>query len=139
MLKPALKRISQLSIIIYVSIHISCKLCGATCDINAESLVQRHTYLQGFQVWSHQVEGIGTCAKLCVRLTMCLSFNFDLSSKRCDLNKATLEDNTERGVARATAVYSRIKDWPETVSQENGCNKVRTSSLFRHSSPVLFI
>ena len=139
MLKPALKRISQLSIIIYVSINITCKPCGAICDINAESLVQRQTYLQGFQVWSHQVEGIGTCAKLCVRLTMCLSFNFDLSSKRCDLNNATLEDNTDRGVTKVTSLYSRIKDWPETVSQENCCNKVRTSSLFRHTSPFLFI
>ena len=110
-------------IMVYVSINITCKPCQATCDINAKALVQWHTYLQGFQVWSHQVKAIGTCAKLCVRLTMCLSFNFDLSSKRCDLNNATLEDNTDRGVTRATAVYSRIKEWPETVSQDNFCNR----------------
>ena len=93
--------------------------CVLTCEINADTLVQWNTYFDGFQEWSHAVGSIGACATLCIRLTMCLSFNFDLSSNLCDLNSDLLENNTDRGMTKRSSVYSRIADWPETVIQES--------------------
>ena len=89
--------------------------CVLSCEISADVFVLLNTYYGGDKFWSHSVSGFGTCAKLCMRMTKCESFNFDLSSRDCDLNSDLLENNPHLGKSKRRSVYSRIKDWPEQV------------------------
>ena len=89
--------------------------CVTSNQINADSLVAWDTYYEGQKVWSNPVSNIGTCATMCMRMTMCESFNFDLSSRDCDLNSDLLENNHHLGKSKRRSVYSRIKDWPKQV------------------------
>ena len=84
-------------------------------QINAESLVQRNTYLGGYSIWSNLVSDLGSCATLCIRIKMCVSFNFDLSTGRCELNSKLLENHLHLGKSGENILYSRRQDWPPEV------------------------
>ena len=92
--------------------------CIKTVDkhiINADKLVTWNIYFEGDKFWSTKVAHIGACAVLCVRMTKCLSFNFDLSTLVCEMNSDILTDTDQRGRWNRDSVYSSIKDWPEEV------------------------
>ena len=88
---------------------------ASSYQINADSLVQRNTYLDGFLIWSNLVSDIGLCATLCIRMKMCMSFNFDLSTRKCDLNSELMENHLYNGKSGQNVLYSRSQDWPPEV------------------------
>ena len=85
------------------------------CDINADTLVIANTKLDGFQFWSAPTVDIGSCAKSCVRVKLCVSFNYDFSTKFCDLNSDSLTNQPQALKSVTRAVYSSIATWPPTV------------------------
>ena len=89
---------------------------GLSCDIDASPLVVWGTYLDGFNFWSLTVTDIGSCARSCIRMTVCLSFNFNIRDRTCDLNSDLLENQPGAEIKKPNSAYSRIKDWPREVS-----------------------
>ena len=83
--------------------------------INADELVARNVYFEGDKFWSNKVDDIGNCAVLCVRMTKCLSFNFDLGTRNCEMNSDFLMDVDTDGEYKPNSMYSNIANWPEEV------------------------
>ena len=108
------RRLLDILIICTNLIAVKCTPC-ASCDINADPLVERDTYLNGFKFWDHQMDHIGSCARVCMRMTICKSFNFDLLSRDCELNRELLENHPEGRGRKRNKVYSKISDWPRKV------------------------
>lgn len=108
------RSLSDILIICANLIAVKCTSC-ASCDINADPLVERGTYLNGFKFWDHRVDHIGSCARICMRMTMCKSFNFDLLSRDCELNRELLENHPEGRGRNRNKVYSEISVWPWKV------------------------
>ena len=94
----------------------SWSLHGHACDIDASFIVLYGSYLSGFNFWSLNVSDIGACARACMRMTLCLSFNVDLHAGACDLNSDLLENWSGSQIKQRSRVYSRKKDWPREVS-----------------------
>ena len=94
----------------------SWSIFGHNCDIDANSIILFGTYLSGFNFWSLKVSDIGTCARACIRMTLCLSFNFDLQDGTCELNSGLLENWSGSEIKKLSRVYSSKKDWPREVS-----------------------
>ena len=88
---------------------------AVTETIHADTLVKWNTHFAGDMFWSHKVDHIGTCAALCMRMALCVSFNFDLDSHQCDMNSNRLENHPVRLLWKQNSVYSMIQDWPEKV------------------------
>ena len=89
---------------------------GLACEINADPLVQKDTLLAGQPFWSSPAVDIGACAKACMRLKICSSFNYVLNSTLCELSSDTAENRTGLVSNVTGCVYSDIMDWPATVS-----------------------
>lgn len=86
------------------------------CDIHADSLVRRDVKLDGYQIWSAPTSDLGSCARACVRVKLCLSFNFDLSTRLCDLNSEVIAESQIHRLKKAPGkLYSSISEWPPTV------------------------
>ena len=99
-------------------------LCAKTMDrhpINADDLITRNIHFEGDKFWSNTVEHIGDCAVLCVRMTKCMSFNFDMKTLVCELNSDHLVDADRSGRSRPSSVYSNIRNWPRKVTFCGGC------------------
>lgn len=101
---------------IFICLTLLATLSYVVSDIiNADTLVKWNTYFDGATVWSHTVSHIGTCAVVCMRMTMCVSFNFDLASNKCEMKRDLLESYPSLGIMKQNSVYSRIQDWPKQV------------------------
>ena len=83
--------------------------------VGASAQIQENTYLDGFQFWSLPVAGIEACAMACTRLPLCMSFNFDLYSRNCELNTDVLENQLEGRVSKGGSQYSPLADWVSQV------------------------
>ena len=84
-------------------------------EVHASTLLEANTYFDGFQFWTLPVTDTRSCAMACTRFPLCMSFNFDLYSRTCELNRDVLENHTGRRVSKGGSVYSRIKDWSTEV------------------------
>ena len=96
-------------------ITVFCIAIFITTSACTDSLVLENTKFDGDQIWSASVSDVGACAKACVRLKPCASFNYDISSKVCDLKTDTADlfpENVNYGVGM---FYSAIAGWPESV------------------------
>ena len=108
----------------------SWSLNGHACDIDASSIVLYGSYLSGFNFWSLNVSDIGACARACMRMTLCLSFNFDLQDGTCELNRDLLENWSCSEIKKRSRVYSRKKDWPREVSAIHVCTPLFCTYVF---------
>ena len=84
--------------------------------IHADELVKWNTRYPGDIFWSLNVGHIGACAVMCVRMTKCVTFNFDLESHMCEMNSNAPEYNTGQLLRKRNWVYSKIQDWPRKVN-----------------------
>ena len=106
-------------------------LCAKTMDrrpiktdkqpVNADNLITRNIHFEGDKFWSNTVEHIGDCAVLCVRMTKCMSFNFDMKTLVCELNSDYLVDADHSGRSKPNSVYSSIRNWPIKVTYFTVC------------------
>lgn len=94
-------------------------ICGLnkTADgrdvIQADQYVERDRMLLGFKFWTYIVADIGVCARTCLRVRRCKSFNYQLQTSQCDMNDHPLE-----GYSRTVSngwVWSLIEKWPKEV------------------------
>lgn len=100
----------------YCLVYLSLSFLTVLSDvIHADALVEMDTYFDGYQFWSLPVNGIGACTIACVRTTMCLSFNFDLTDRKCEMNSQVLENHRDFGRSKRKSVYSNIRNWPPEV------------------------
>ena len=83
--------------------------------IQAEEFVIRDKKLDGFAFWSMQVSDIGTCARSCLRVKKCQSFNFKISTRFCDLNDRTRVNSSDNLRMNIGVIYSEIDVWPSEV------------------------
>ena len=83
--------------------------------IDADQYVIRDKKLVGCAFWSLPVSDIGTCARSCLRVKKCKSFNYHISTTHCDMNEHTHE-NQGKSLSRAVGwIYSEIEPWPTKV------------------------
>ena len=94
-------------------IHLS---ASVACDINADKLVSKGQRLVGFQFWSAPTTNFMSCVKACVRVGLCASVNYDLSTKFCDLNAVSSTEYPESVKNSAEVLHSNIAGWPSEVS-----------------------
>ena len=101
-------------------ITLALVVCDDTLEtvINADSLVLWDTYFDQFQFWTNTVSGIGACAKACVRMKICMSFNYGLTDRSCELNSELLSQYPDLRVTKEHTVYSKIEDWPAEVRNQ---------------------
>ena len=86
-------------------------LCVVQHDVNANTLFESNVYFDGFQYWSLTLRSMRSCAMACVKFPLCMSFNFDLNTSTCELNRDVLENYEEGRVSKAGSLYSSITDW----------------------------
>ena len=91
-------------------------LCAVQHDVNANTVFESNVYFDGFQYWSLTLRSMRSCAMACVKFPLCMSFNFDLNTSKCELNKDVLENYEEGRVSKAGSLYSSITDWHVQVS-----------------------
>lgn len=97
--------------------------CVVSCEINAEVFVMMNTYYEGEKFWSQSGIDMGSCAKICMRLTKCESFNFDFTNRDCDINSDLLEDNPHLGKTKKKSIYSRIRlAEASTCTNDHACS-----------------
>ena len=83
--------------------------------IQADEIVTRDKKLDGCAFWSMQVSDVGTCARSCLRVRKCKSFNYDLSTRYCDLNDETHKRHGHSLRGALGVIYSEIDPWPPEV------------------------
>ena len=83
--------------------------------IHADTYVTWDKKLVGCAFWSMQVSDIGTCARSCLRVRKCQSFNYELSTRYCDLNDQKHETHGHPLRRAVGVIYSEIKAWPPEV------------------------
>ena len=98
-------------ILLFVMLHRQC----IACDIDADRLVNVNTRLNDFKIWSAPTTDLASCAKACVRVKICISFNYDLSTRLCDLNSESSTDHPEFMTHAPRILHSNIVEWPATV------------------------
>ena len=107
----------RMQIFSYIYFLCCIHLCSSTsCDINADKLVSKGKKLVGFQFWSAPTTNFMSCVKACVRVRLCTSVNYDLSTKFCDLNKVSSTNHPESVKNSADVLHSNIAGWPPKVS-----------------------
>ena len=88
---------------------------GCNSCIIADNLVLRETRFDGDLIWSAGVSDLPACAKACMRLKPCASFNYDDPSSVCSLYTDTAEISPEYLSNGIGMMYSAIAGWPEAV------------------------
>ena len=96
--------------------------------IDANQLVKWNARYSGDIFWAMKVGHIGACADLCIRMTICASFNFDLDSHMCEMNSNVRDYQTDLLLWKQNSVYSKIQDWPNKVTYVLICYLVFLSS-----------
>ena len=106
--------------------------------VNADNLITRNIHFEGDKFWSNTVGHIGDCAVLCLRMTKCMSFNFDLETLVCELNSDQLIDADHSGRSKPNSVYSSIRNWPRKVIYTHGKKLGNTSCVTRVYLVLIF-
>ena len=87
-----------------------------TCDIEARTFVDSNTRMTGFTILSAPAADLASCAKACLRVKQCASFNYDLSSRLCDLNSVSSTNHPEVMTHASRSLHSDIVEWPAMVT-----------------------
>ena len=117
-------------ILLLISVN---KMCSAG-QINADDFVTRDKKLVGFEFWSASVSGMGSCAVSCLRVRRCVSFNYHLEDKYCDMNNDSAINQSQHLTKAAGVLYSDIKAWPCEV---RWMDDLRFYVLFNSISVIL--
>ena len=99
----------------FVSYHFAIIFSVFSCVLS--NYVSQNIYFNGFRFWSLRVNNVWSCARACVKMKMCKSFNYDFSNGTCDMNSDILANHNGSifREIRRHSVYSSIQNWPLEV------------------------
>ncbi|KAK6187366.1 hypothetical protein SNE40_005414 [Patella caerulea] len=88
--------------------------CTALSNINPVYINQK---LNGYTIKKFPAEGLMICARECLVQTNCLSFNFDLTSGGCELNRIEANTSNSPLVSMIGTVYALKVDWVNEITE----------------------
>ncbi|XP_071112154.1 A disintegrin and metalloproteinase with thrombospondin motifs 9-like [Haliotis cracherodii] len=89
------------------------KMCSKVDDL---SQLRQNQRLPGKELFSTMTDGVMLCARLCLGVTLCGSFNFNTRTGACELNDVTLGTEGTEVVHATNYVFSEVNFWPKRLA-----------------------